>query len=77
MLWLVAAVVISLATGIVTLAAAGADPPARIQTFSHSSRAEREFDRRAGRLLTIGVVSLGIGILMGLVCAVTSLQIHH
>jgi len=77
MLWWFIAVMISLATGIVTLAAAGADPPARIQTFSHSSPAEREFDRRAGRLLMIGVVSIGIGLLMGLVCAATSLQLHH
>ena len=77
MLWWVVAVLLAFATGIVTLAAAGAEPPVRIQTFSHSSRAEREFDRRASRLLAIGFTSVGMAILMSLVAVVATLATHH
>ena len=72
-----AAVVIAFATGIVTLAAAGADPPVRIQTFSHSSQAERAFDRRAGRLMAIGFTSVGMAMLMSIVAVVATLAVHR
>jgi hypothetical protein len=73
LLW-VSAVLLSLATGIVTLAAAGAEPPARIRTFSETSQAERDFDRRTGRLLIIGLVSIGMAAVMGLLCVLASLE---
>ena len=77
MMWWLAAVVIAFATGIVTLAAAGADPPVRIQTFSHSSRAEREFDRRASRLLAIGFTSVGTAMLMSIVAVIATIATHR
>jgi hypothetical protein len=73
MLWWAGAVLISFATGIVTLAAAGAEPPGRIQTFSHSSSAERAFDRRASWLLAVGFVSVGMAVLMGLTAVIATL----
>jgi hypothetical protein len=77
MMWWLAAVVIAFATGIVTLAAAGADPPVRIQTFSHSSRAELEFDRRASRLLAIGFTSVGMAMLMSIVAVIATIATHR
>jgi hypothetical protein len=77
MVWWITAVLIAFATGIVTLAAAGADPPVRIQTFSHSSKAEREFDRRASRLLAVGFTSVGMAMLISLVAVVATLTTHH
>ena len=72
MLWWVAAMLISLAIGVVTLAAASAEPPTRIPTFSRSSQAERDFDRRAGRLLAVGCVSVCVAFVMGLISVFAS-----
>jgi hypothetical protein len=72
-LW-VSAVLLSVVTGIVTLAAAGAEPTVRVRSFNELSQIEREFDRRVGRLLIIGLVSIGMATAMGLLCVVASLQ---
>lgn len=77
MLWWVAAVLLCFATGIVTLAAAGAEPPQRIQTFSHSSPAEQEYDHRVSWLLAVGLVSIAMAVLMGSICVLASLELVH
>ena len=77
MLWWVAAVLLCFATGIVALAAAGAEPPGRIQTFSHSSPAEQEYDHRVSWLLAVGAVSIGMAVLMGLICVFANLELIH
>ena len=74
MLWLTVLVVILLAISIITLAISGAEPPHRIQTFSHSSSEERAFEDRAARLRSVGFVSVGLAALIILVIVVNLLR---
>jgi hypothetical protein len=61
-MWLASLLVPLFVIGIVTLALAGIEPPPRIQTFSRSSDAERDFDRRGHKLQTVGFSTLCLAI---------------
>ena len=67
MLWLTVPAIVLLAVSIIAIAMSGAEPPHRIQTFSHSSSEERAFDQRAARLRAIGYASVGLAAILGLV----------
>jgi hypothetical protein len=65
------------ATSIVTLAAAGAEPPASIQSFTRSSREEQRFYRRGARLQAIGFTSLAAAALLGMVGLAAGMSMLH
>ena len=69
MAWLAAVVFLLLGFAVLALAIGGAEPPARIRTFSRSSPEEEAFDRRTARLQVIGFASVVIALLIGLVGA--------
>lgn len=64
MMWLAGLLAPLFFIGIVALALSGAEPPPRIQTFSHSSPDEQEFDRRGFKLQMIGLSTLGVAIVV-------------
>ncbi len=61
-------------TGIVTLALSGAEPPSRIQTFSHASWAEQQFDRRCLKLRKVGLATVGLAILVSIAVGIQLLR---
>jgi hypothetical protein len=65
-MWLVSLLAPLFLIGIVALALGGTEPPARIQTFSRSSDAEKDFDRRSGRLQMVGLSIMSLAILVSL-----------
>ena len=73
MTWLAVVVMILLGFSVLALAASGAEPPHRIQTFGHSSPAERTFERRAARLRAIGFASIGLAVLVAAIGVVVLL----
>jgi hypothetical protein len=73
MSWIAVVVFLLLGIAVFALAVGGAEPPARIRTFSGLSPEEQAFDRRATRLQVFGYASVALALLIGLIGAFESL----
>ncbi len=70
MMWLAGLLAPLFFIAIVALALSGAEPPVRIQTFSHSSPDEQEFDRRGFKLRMVGFSTMSVAILVSVLAGI-------